>query len=146
MRRFDRVSTISQALMALATKKGVAADKLVMFPNWINLDAIQPLKVVSSYRAELGIPADAVVALYSGNMGGKQGLKIMGQDVLCAPSGRRTESAFFLLRQQWRGQGGFADTGLWHAARNVGLRAGDRRVTRCALTRPTKFQRFAGPG
>ena len=54
-------------------------DKLVLFPNWIDLDAIVPLTKVSSYRVELGIPADAVVALYSGNMGGKQGLEIMGQ-------------------------------------------------------------------
>jgi colanic acid biosynthesis glycosyl transferase WcaI len=52
----------------------VAADKQVHFPNWIDLDTVRPLTAPSSYRAELGIPADAVVALYSGNMGGKQGL------------------------------------------------------------------------
>jgi colanic acid biosynthesis glycosyl transferase WcaI len=79
MRRFDRVSTISEAMMALASSKGVQPDKLVLFPNWIDLDAIVPLTRVSSYREELGIPAGAVVALYSGNMGGKQGLEIMGQ-------------------------------------------------------------------
>jgi colanic acid biosynthesis glycosyl transferase WcaI len=79
MRRFDRVSTISEAMMALATKKGVVTGKLMLFPNWINLDAIKPLDVVSSYRAELGIPVDALLALYSDNMGGKQGLEIMGQ-------------------------------------------------------------------
>ena len=28
------------------------------------------------YRAELGIEGDAVVALYSGNMGGKQGISM----------------------------------------------------------------------
>ncbi len=79
MRSFDRVSTISGRMLDLAAAKGVVADKLVLFPNWIDLDAIQPLMKVSSYRAELGIPVDAVVALYSGNMGGKQGLEIMGQ-------------------------------------------------------------------
>jgi len=79
MRRFDRVSTISESMMVLARSKGVKPDKLVLFPNWINLDAIQPLMAPSSYRAELGILVDAVVALYSGNMGGKQGLEIMGQ-------------------------------------------------------------------
>jgi colanic acid biosynthesis glycosyl transferase WcaI len=79
MRSFDRVSTISGRMLDLAAAKGVTADKLVLFPNWIDLNAIQPLVKVSSYRLELGIPLDAVVALYSGNMGGKQGLEIMGQ-------------------------------------------------------------------
>jgi colanic acid biosynthesis glycosyl transferase WcaI len=31
------------------------------------------------YRAELGIAPDAVVALYSGNMGGKQGLELLAE-------------------------------------------------------------------
>ncbi|WP_211455066.1 glycosyltransferase WbuB [Collimonas antrihumi] len=79
MRRFDRVSTISDSMLARASAKGVAAERLVHFPNWIDLDAIQPLTAPSSYRVELGIPADAVVALYSGNMGGKQGLEIMAE-------------------------------------------------------------------
>jgi colanic acid biosynthesis glycosyl transferase WcaI len=79
MRRFDRVSTISESMMALASAKCVKPGKLVLFPNWIDLDAIVPLTKVSTYRAELGIPVGAVVALYSGNMGGKQGLEIMGQ-------------------------------------------------------------------
>lgn len=79
MRRFDRVSTISDSMLSRAAAKGVAADRLMHFPNWIDLDAIQPLTAPSSYRTELGIPADAVVALYSGNMGGKQGLEIMAE-------------------------------------------------------------------
>jgi colanic acid biosynthesis glycosyl transferase WcaI len=79
MRRFDRVSTISESMMALARKKGVKVDRLTYFPNWIDLDAITPVAGPSSYRAELAIPQDAVVALYSGNMGGKQGLEIMAE-------------------------------------------------------------------
>ncbi|MGS0742811.1 WcaI family glycosyltransferase [Glaciimonas sp. GG7] len=79
MRRFDWVSTISDSMLARAAAKGVATDRQVHFPNWIDLNAIWPLTVPSSYRAELGIPEDAVVALYSGNMGGKQGLEIMAE-------------------------------------------------------------------
>lgn len=77
MRGFDRVSTISDNMMTLARKKGVRPDRLTYFPNWIDLEAITPVAGLNPYCAELGIPEDAVVALYSGNMGGKQGLEIM---------------------------------------------------------------------
>jgi colanic acid biosynthesis glycosyl transferase WcaI len=79
MRRFDKVSTISESMMKRASAKGVDADKLTYFPNWIDLDAIRPMAGPSSYRAGLGIPEHATVALYSGNMGGKQGLEIMAE-------------------------------------------------------------------
>lgn len=36
-------------------------------------------KGVAAYRAELKIPDGAVVALYSGNMGGKQGLEVLAE-------------------------------------------------------------------
>lgn len=79
--RFDRVSTISPRMLELAGKKGVAAEKRLLFPNWVDLCAVpaQPLGSFGAraYREELGIPADAVVALYSGNMGTKQGLEIL---------------------------------------------------------------------
>ncbi|WMD21016.1 glycosyltransferase WbuB [Achromobacter seleniivolatilans] len=74
MRRFDRVSTISGRMLDLAVAKGVAPERAVLLPNWINVNAITPDGKGGDYRAELGIPAGAIVALYSGNMGGKQGL------------------------------------------------------------------------
>ncbi|MFH7112136.1 glycosyltransferase, partial [Achromobacter xylosoxidans] len=70
MRRFDRVSTISGRMLDLALYKGVEPDKAVLLPNWIDVHAIAP-DPAGDLRAELGIPADAVVALNSGNMGGK---------------------------------------------------------------------------
>ncbi|TFZ03098.1 colanic acid biosynthesis glycosyltransferase WcaI [Ramlibacter henchirensis] len=76
MRRFDRVSTISGRMMDRARSKQLKPGQLVYFPNWVDISLIQR-QVHSSYRAELGIPADAVVALYSGNMGNKQGLEIL---------------------------------------------------------------------
>lgn len=77
MRRFDRVSTISGRMLDRARDKGVGPARLVSFPNWVDISSIRPLATPSPYRAELGIAADAVVALYSGNMGGKQGLEIL---------------------------------------------------------------------
>ena len=79
MRRFDRVSTISDGMLSRGFSKGVPADNLVHFPNWVDLDSIRPLTAPSSYRAQLGLPNDAIIALYSGNMGGKQGLEIMAE-------------------------------------------------------------------
>jgi colanic acid biosynthesis glycosyl transferase WcaI len=77
LRRFDRVSTISQRMLARARSKGVEDRHLVSLPNWADVSAIRPMNTASPYRAELGIDADAVVALYSGNMGNKQGLEIL---------------------------------------------------------------------
>lgn len=77
MRSFDRVSTISGQMLKLAERKGVDKCKLVAFPNWVDISSVFPLSRASSYRAELKIDANIVVALYSGNMGGKQGLEIL---------------------------------------------------------------------
>ncbi|NEX62721.1 glycosyltransferase WbuB [Noviherbaspirillum galbum] len=77
MRRFDQVSTISDSMMKHALDKGVEAERLVHCPNWIDLSHIYPLDGPSSYRSELGIADNTIVALYSGNMGNKQGLEIL---------------------------------------------------------------------
>ena len=79
MRRFDRISTISLRMMERATIKGTEDARLISLPNWADVSAIQPLRTDSPFRAELGIPSDAVVALYSGNMGGKQGLEMLAE-------------------------------------------------------------------
>ena len=86
LRRFDRVSTISPKMLERLASKGVDADKRVLFPNWADIDAIHPLAAPSPYRAELGIADDAVVALYSGNMGLKQGLELLGQAAGALPA------------------------------------------------------------
>ena len=78
MRRFDVVSTVSQRMLERALIKGVDAQRLVAFPNWVDVGSFTASNG-QAYRAELGIPPDSVVALYSGNMGRKQGLDIMAQ-------------------------------------------------------------------
>lgn len=77
--RFDRVSTISARMLDRLGAKGVSPACQVLFPNWVDIDSIQPLQTPSPYRAELGIPEDALVALYSGNMGLKQGLELLSE-------------------------------------------------------------------
>ena len=73
-RSFHTVSTISPNMLARLAAKGVAPDRSVLFPNWVETDRIRPDVPAAGLRGRLGIPAEAVVALYSGNMGEKQGV------------------------------------------------------------------------
>jgi len=77
MGRFDHVSTISQKMMLRLIGKRVDPARCVLFPNWVETDKIYPLPASGAMRAEFGIPTDSIVALYSGNMGEKQGLEVV---------------------------------------------------------------------
>jgi colanic acid biosynthesis glycosyl transferase WcaI len=74
MTKFARVSTISNRMIEKLRAKSVPPSRTVLFPNWVDTVAIHPLPGPSPLRQKLGIPTDTVVALYSGNMGLKQGL------------------------------------------------------------------------
>lgn len=78
LRRFDVVSSISRRMLKRAAEKGVAPARINFFPNWVDIAAITPQPVGQSpYRAELGIAPEAVVALFSGTLGAKQGLHLL---------------------------------------------------------------------
>lgn len=77
LRRFDRVSTISFKMLERLGSKGVECDRAILFPNWVDLGEIRPLKSESEFRNRWGISPSQVVALYSGNMGEKQGLDVV---------------------------------------------------------------------
>jgi colanic acid biosynthesis glycosyl transferase WcaI len=77
MRRFDRVSTISDKMLSLLRKKGVKLEKSFKFPNWVDTSLIFPLTGPNSLKKSLNISDQKIVALYSGNMGKKQGLEII---------------------------------------------------------------------
>ncbi len=79
MRRFSRVSTICATMADRVSASGIPRGNVPVFPNWVDLNVIRPLVRPSVFRRKLGIPDDAVVALYSGNMGAKQGLEILAQ-------------------------------------------------------------------
>jgi colanic acid biosynthesis glycosyl transferase WcaI len=74
---FERVSTISDKMLEKLNAKGVNRDKRFLFLNWVDLDDIRPLDEESVFRSQLKILPSQVVALYSGNMGEKQGLEIV---------------------------------------------------------------------
>jgi len=79
LRRFSRVSTISQRMLDRLANKGVAEKRLVLFRNWVNTDQIRPSAKANALRDELHLPDDKRIVLYSGNMGEKQGLEIILQ-------------------------------------------------------------------
>lgn len=77
--RFDRVSTISDPMLAKLKAKGIPEDRIFDLRNWADLSAIRPMPEGSSpYHASFGIPTRHV-ALYSGNIANKQGLEILPQ-------------------------------------------------------------------
>lgn len=74
---FDRVITISNRMAEKIAEKGVAADRITVIRNWVDVAKIQPLGRPSAYRAELGLADDAFVALYAGALGAKQGVGLL---------------------------------------------------------------------
>lgn len=78
MRRFDRVSSISASMVQKLYDKRVAPERILLFPNWVDTDLIRPDDAAGkAFRQRAGISLEAVVVLYSGNMGEKQGLEIL---------------------------------------------------------------------
>lgn len=83
LRRFDKVSTISQRMLEKLLAKGVARNRAILFPNWVDTGHVSPVaadgspRPPGSFRQDLGIPADATVLLFSGSLGAKQGLMVI---------------------------------------------------------------------
>lgn len=75
---FTRVSSISRKMLERSVAKGVPVERTCLFPNWVDVDAIQPHApdAVNPFRAELGLEGKTIL-LYSGNMGAKQGLELL---------------------------------------------------------------------
>jgi colanic acid biosynthesis glycosyl transferase WcaI len=77
---FNRVSTVSPAMVARLAAKGVAEDRRLEFSSWVDVDAISVFGSSNPvYRGELNVAPDLLVAFYSGNMAAKQGLDALGE-------------------------------------------------------------------
>jgi len=81
LRSFDRVSSISTAMVHRLGTKGVAPSRSLLLPNWVDLDQIRPQlgaeRLHNAYRQELGINPDQLTLMYSGSMNKKQGLDLL---------------------------------------------------------------------
>ncbi len=77
-RHFRVVSSISPRMVERAETKSVPPSHTVLFPNWVDTDAVQPLPhgTLTRFRLDLNLGAKTVL-LYSGNMGNKQGLELL---------------------------------------------------------------------
>ncbi len=72
-RKARLVSGISRAMLRKVRAKGIAEEKLVYFPNGADLGRTPPAP--GKFRAAFGFSPDDFLAIYSGNLGIKQGLK-----------------------------------------------------------------------
>ncbi|HEV2619159.1 MAG TPA: glycosyltransferase WbuB [Acidobacteriaceae bacterium] len=99
---FDRVSGISSRMVDRAHAKGIPSDRIVLFPNWVDIEQIHPIDASANrsnaFRRQLAAKVkdidNTVVLLYSGNMGAKQGLELLAP---LAESFRGNDRVHFLF-------------------------------------------------
>jgi len=77
MRGFDRLSSISFSMLNKANFKTHYQVPTLLFPNWVDIDFVNPDANAIIFRKKWRIPESTKVVLYSGNMGKKQGLEIV---------------------------------------------------------------------
>lgn len=97
LRRFDRVITISSRMAEKILDKGVAPERIEIVRNWVDVDVIRPMPVSQAYRAELGLKASDFVVLYSGNIGAKQGVRLL---IEAARALKATANVVFVIAGQ----------------------------------------------
>ena len=93
-RGFSRVITISERMAEKIRAKGVAPERVAVVRNWVDLARVRPDADGRAYRRELGIPPKAFVALYAGNLGAKQGVRLL---VEAAERLRSRSDIFFVV-------------------------------------------------
>lgn len=76
LRQAARVTTVSPQMRQRILLKGLPPERVGVFPNWADTEHIQPSSG-RAVRQELGVKDAAVLVLYSGNLGEKQGLGLV---------------------------------------------------------------------
>ncbi len=78
-KRAAGVSGISVGMMDAFAAKGVPSTKAYLLPNWLRNNAPSAATEADAiaFRNENEIPVDAMLAVYSGNLGRKQGLEVL---------------------------------------------------------------------
>lgn len=106
------ISVLSEGMKANLVAKGVPPGKIVVLPNWVDVESWRAAPKANSFRAELGLE-DKFLVLFAGNMGYAAAL----EEVLEAANSLRTDaSVVFLLVGE-----GSAKRGLVRRAAELGL-------------------------
>ena len=72
-----RVSGICGGMLRAFARKGVSEGKRVLFPNGLHAPDLSELPPAGRWRARQGLGAGDFLAVYSGNLGVKQGLDVL---------------------------------------------------------------------
>lgn len=72
-RQSDAVVVLSRDMRNLLAEGGVPAERIHVVPNWVDTQAVRPMKAGNRFRAAHGL-ADKFVVMYSGNLGMSQDL------------------------------------------------------------------------
>jgi colanic acid biosynthesis glycosyl transferase WcaI len=95
------VSGISESMLVAFERKGVPVEKCWYFPNWVSRNVAQMDPATHhSFRESHGIPPDAFLAVYAGNLGRKQGLRVLveaGRLLKENPPGGRFSSIWIVI-------------------------------------------------
>lgn len=71
----DKIIVISEDIKENIKAKGVPEEKIVVIPNWIDTDAVRPVRRdENKLFDELGIDRDKFIVVYAGNLGMAQGI------------------------------------------------------------------------
>ena len=70
-----KISVIADGFTTNIVDKGVALEKIVEIPNWVDINFIQPLSRENNYFRRIHNLEDKFVVLYSGNIALTQGLE-----------------------------------------------------------------------
>ena len=73
-RRCDRMVVLSQDMANLLTDGGVAAERILIVPNWADTHSIAPVQGINRFREQHQLQ-EHFVAMYSGNLGLTQRLE-----------------------------------------------------------------------
>ena len=76
LRMFKGVSTITPKMRDKLIEKGVKPNRAYLIPNWSNIEDFDPIKGPGDWRKRF---PSAILAVYSGNLGQKQGVEMLVQ-------------------------------------------------------------------
>lgn len=77
LNRSDYISTLTDGMKNKISHKGIKDEKIIIFPNWVDIENINVLSKDKSLRSKFHLRNDDFIILYSGNIGKKQGLDLL---------------------------------------------------------------------